>query len=299
MKLSEVCVMRPSLKLVVDGEFNALGMATTKYNEESVLSFIEKPAFINSVLDNPNITCVICNESVFEEIVFPENLGIVISSAPRLDFYQLHNLLAETDFYWERFENKIHPTANIHPTAVLYDHSIEIGKNCLIEANVVIHPGTIIGDNCVIRSGSQISTSGFQFLNTGDEIISVISGGRVILEDYVEIQHLNCIDKGVFGGDTILQKYVKTDNLVQIAHDDVIGARTRIAAGTIFGGRTVLGDDCWAGLNTTITNGIIIGDNAYASLGSVVTRDVPEGSKVTGNFAIDHDKFLDHLKKIR
>ena len=125
------------------------------------------------------------------------------------------------------------------------------------------------------------------------------SAGRVVLEDYVEIQHLSCVDRGVFGGETLIKKYAKIDNLVHIAHDDIIGERTHIVAGTALGGRVTIGSDSWTGINATISNGITIGDDATVSLGSVVTRDVPSDETVTGNFAIDHKKFLDNLRKIR
>lgn len=299
MKLSELSRIRPELQLKVDGEFDALGMVTSKFSTEKVLTFIENIKYMDSLLANPNVTGILCSKTIYESMSFPDGIGVVVTPNPRLDFYQIHNYLAESEFYWKKTENSIHPTSIIHPTAVLYDHSIVIGSNCLIEANVVIHPGTFIGNNCIIRSGSQVSTSGFQFLNTGEEIVSVISGGRVVIEDYVEIQHLTCIDKGVFGGDTVIKKYAKIDNLCHIAHDDIIGERANVVAGTALGGRVTLGDDSWTGINSTVSNGITVGENAFVSLGSVVTRDVPDGATVTGNFAIDHQKFLENLKKIR
>lgn len=299
MKLSELFGNHPTIKIIRDGEFDMLGMGTTVYSEENVLTFLESEKFLEQVQSNPNVTCIICHSNLVGNIELPDHIGLVASDSPRLDFYQSHNKLAGSDFYWEKFENKIHPSANIHPTAVLYDHSIEIGEGCLIEANVVLHPGTIIGKNCVIRSGSQIGTSGFQFMKYEDQVISVESGGRVIIEDYVEIQHLTCIDRGAFGGDTLIKKHARIDNLCHIAHDDVIGERTFVVAGTTLGGRVVIGDDAWTGINATISNGISVGNNSTISLGAVVTKDVDSGETVTGNFAIDHKKFLEHLKKIR
>jgi len=45
--------------------------------------------------------------------------------------------------------------------------------------------------------------------------------------------------------------------------------------------------------------GIVIGDKAVITTGSVVTQDVAPGQRVTGNFAIDHDKFIAFLRGIR
>ena len=96
-----------------------------------------------------------------------------------------------------------------------------------------------------------------------------------------------------------LQDNVKVDNFVHIAHDCVIGERTLITAGVKFGGRTIVGNDCWIGINSTISNGLNIGNNVTISLGSVVTRDVADNLTVTGNFAIEHKKFIDFIKSIR
>ncbi len=72
-----------------------------------------------------------------------------------------------------------------------------------------------------------------------------------------------------------------------------------IVAGSAIGGRTIVGDDVWIGINSTISNGLTIGDNCRISLGSVVTQSVAAGKTVTGNFAIDHKKFIEFIKSIR
>lgn len=61
----------------------------------------------------------------------------------------------------------------------------------------------------------------------------------------------------------------------------------------------MIGDNVWIGPGVTITNGIEVGNKASISIGSVVTKSVNDGSTVTGNFAIDHSKFIEHMKTIR
>ena len=70
-----------------------------------------------------------------------------------------------------------------------------------------------------------------------------------------------------------------------------------IVANSAIGGRTVIGDDSWVGLGANVTNGIVMGNHARANIGSVVTKDVPDGASMSGNFAIDHKRFLENLKK--
>jgi len=280
-------------------EFDTLGMATSKYPNKKVLSFISDEKYVKSILENKNIVGLICTEEIYERYKDLKNYGVVLAQNPKKVFFQIHNILAESGFYWKKFNNQISESSYISNKAIIGEHSIKIGDNCIIEPGVVIHPGTIIGDNVIIRSGSQIGSSGFQFVKTENNIIPVLTAGRVIIRDNVEIQHNCCIDRGVLGGDTVLDSNVKLDNFVHIAHDDYIGERTFITAGAKLSGRVTIGKDCWIGVNATISNGISIGNNCRISLGSVVTKDVPSGKTVTGNFAIEHSKFIEFIKSIR
>lgn len=299
MKLSEIINLGIDCHVVMDTQIDALGMATSHYIDEKVLCFLTDKKYTQDIIDNKNVVAIICTKEILDEINLPFNKGIVLSDNPKIDFFRIHNLLVDKNFYWKEFRNEISEKAIISEYAIISDHSIKIGENSIIEPGVVILPGTIIGNGVIIRSGSQIGTNGFQFINNGDSVFSVKTGGRAIIKDGVEIQHNCCVDRGVLGGDTILEKDVKLDNCVHIAHDDHIGERTFITAGVKLAGRVIIGKDCWLGVNSTFSNGIVIGDNCKISLGSVVTQDVKSNTTVTGNFAIDHNKFIQFIKSIR
>ncbi|WP_054870729.1 UDP-3-O-(3-hydroxymyristoyl)glucosamine N-acyltransferase [Caloranaerobacter sp. TR13] len=299
MSLKSICNNNTEWLLKSNCEFDTLGMATSKYPDKKVLSFISDEKYFNSIINNKDIVGIICTEEIYKRYDELKNYGVIIAKDPKRAFFEIHNMLAKTEFYWKKFKNKISETSDVSNDAIIGEHSIEIGDNCIIEPGVVIHPGTIIGDNVIIRSGSQIGTSGFQFIKVKNDVIPVTTAGRVIIRDNVEIQHNCCIDRGVLGGDTVLDYNVKLDNFVHIAHDDYIGERTFITAGVKLSGRVVVGKDCWLGVNATVSNGINIGDNCRISLGSVVTKDVPSGTTVTGNFAIEHSKFIEFIKSIR
>lgn len=299
MDLKSLCQYNSEWLLISNTEFDTLGMVTSEFPGKKVLSFVANEKYIEFVFNNKNIVAIICTQELYDKHFNYANYGVVLASDPKRAFFDMHNILASKEFYWKRFNNKISQTAKISEDTIIGEHSIQIGDNTIIEAGVIIHPGTIIGNNVIIRSGTQIGTTGFQFNNNGKDVSSVITAGRVIIKDNVEIQHNCCVDRGVLGGDTVLDNNVKIDNLVHIAHDDYIGERTFITAGVKLSGRVVIGKDCWLGVNATISNGINIGDNCKISLGSVVTRDVPSNTTVTGNFAIEHSKFIEFIKSIR
>jgi UDP-3-O-[3-hydroxymyristoyl] glucosamine N-acyltransferase len=283
-----------------DGEFTMLGKATTTFEpHHRVLTYLTEARYVAPLSQNPNIVAAIIDAALIDSIEVPAHWGILVDADPKKAFIRIHNALADQDFYWQRFPNQIDPSAVISPQAFIADHSVKIGARVLIEPHATIHSGTIIGDDCVIRSGTRIGSNGFEFSRDGDTMIQVKCAGRAILEHHVEVQHNCCVDRGIYGGDTVLREYSKYDNLVHIAHDCDIGARSSITGGSIIAGRTILGTDVWIGPNVTLSNGLTIGDGATVSIGSVVTRDVAPGQTVTGNFAIDHAKFLAFLKSIR
>ncbi|HZJ69120.1 MAG TPA: UDP-3-O-(3-hydroxymyristoyl)glucosamine N-acyltransferase [Candidatus Eisenbacteria bacterium] len=288
-----------NFEILKDADFDQVGMATTIYKNERVLSFLEDSKFLDSILDNPNIVAIVTTKEIYEQNVISKDYGIIFSTNPKLLFYEIHNKLIDMSFYQRKADNKISTSSEVSNNAFLADYNIQIGDNCIVEPGVVIYPNTKIGDNVIIRAGSTIGSEGFQFLNEGESVIAAKSAGGVVIESNVEIQNNTCVDRGVFGGNTIIKQNAKIDNLVHIAHDAIIGKRTMIAAGSAIGGRTVIGSDSWIGINATISNGLTLGDNCKISLGAVVTQDVPSGKTVTGNFAIDHKKFIEFIKSIR
>lgn len=299
MNIIELKNIIPEIDIVNDASFNALGMATTCFSNERVLSFLSDEKYLESIISNKNIVALITSKEIYSRNSILFNYGLIIDDNPKLVFYKIHNILSDHEFYWKKFNNVIADSAKISDNAYIEDNSIYIGNNTVIEPGVVIHSGSIIGDNVIIRSGSKIGSCGFQFLNLKNKVYPVKTGGRVIIKDNVEVQHNCCIDRGVLGGDTIISQYVKLDNFVHIAHDDIIGERTLITAGVKLSGRVIIGQDCWIGVNATVTNGISIGNNCKISLGAVVTKSIPDNSTVSGNFAIDHSKFIEFIKSIR
>lgn len=67
---------------------------------------------------------------------------------------------------------------------------------------------------------------------------------------------------------------------------------------SLLGGRVQSGENAYFGPNCTVKNGLKIGKNAKISMGAVVTQDVADNETVTGNFAIEHSKFLKIFKKL-
>ena len=285
-----------NLTISQNSSFKSLGLV--HQIKEEMLAFVESEKYISEANNNASIRIVITKEEYKNE--FRNDIVVVFSNNQRESFYRIHNYLVDnTNFYGEKFENKIAQSAKIYPNTYIAPSNIIIGENVILEPNVVILENVIIEDNVIVRAGSVIGSEGFEYKRVGDTVISVKHAGGVILRKGVEIGSNCCVDKAVFPGFTEIGEDSKLDNLVHIAHDVKIGKRVFIPAGAIIAGSTIIEDDVWIGPNATISSGIRIGRNTFVSLGAVVIKSVKDNERVSGNFAIEHNKLLRFLNTIR
>ena len=291
MKLSEV-VKDLKGELVRDGDFSDINFCTAS-PDYSFLTFMEKPKFIDKM--DKNVSCVICTADMKEKI--PNSVdGLFISTNPKYDFYCIHNRLTSL---MKKEITIIDESAVIDERAVIAPFNVKIGKHVVIEANVVINENVYIDDNVIIHSNSVIGGRSFDFAKSiNGEMVGWTDAGCVVIKSGVEICSSAHIAQACLSEDiTILDENCKIDAFVHLGHGAHIGKRTLIAAGAIIGGNSIVGDDSWVGINATVSNRMVIGNNTRVSLGSVVTKNVGDNTTVTGNFAIDHTRFLNNLKR--
>lgn len=281
--------------ILKEGEFDNLGLL--KFNSDKLLVNFYDESYLPTLLQNPHISCIITTKALAP--LFDTNrYGILISENPNKTFYNIHDyLLDNTEFYWKNFTTRIAESAKIHPRAIVADRNVSIGEQCIIEANVVINENTLIGDHVIIRAGTIIGGEGFEFKTIENKVFAVRHAGGVKINDNVEIQYNCTVDKSVFKSFTKIGANTKIDNLVYIAHNNNIGNNCRIAGSAAILGSSTIGNNVWIGPNSSISSEITIGDEAKVTIGAVVTRDVAEGQRVSGNFAVDHGKFIPFLKK--
>ena len=296
MILSEIIELLDGLTLLKDGEFTSLGLAVSECDEK-ILTFIENEKYIDSL--SGKVTSLITTEEIGEKL--KSKYGVIISKNPRGDYFKLHNKLSyKIGYRREEFNTSIGEGCKISKLASISDKNVIIGNNVIIEEFVVIRENTVIGDNSIIRSGVVLGGEGYEYKRIDGIIMNVNHCGGVIIENNVEVQYNSCVDKALYPWDnTIVGEYSKLDNLVHIEHGVKIGKRCLIASRSTFGGRTILGNDSWVGLGSIISNGLKLGNKVSISLGAVVTKSLEDGEKVSGNFAINHDKFIDFIRNIR
>ncbi len=286
----------PNCCVLRDGNFESVGLVT--YQTLRMFSFLDDEHFLPTVLQNQAISCVVTKERFVEQL--PHNLGILVTNQPKRVFFEIHNYLAEkTELYWKSFSSKISPDANIHPNAYVSPKDVKIGPGTLVEPHATILERTTIEDDVIVRAGAVIGCQGYEFKHLGNHIMPVAHAGGVWIHPRVEIQGNTVVDRAVFGGFTEIGEETKIDNLVHVAHNVRIGKRCRIVALAMLGGSVTIGDDAWIGPSAVISSEVSIGNGAFVTLGSVVTRNVADDQRVTGNWAIDHEKFTAFMRSIR
>ncbi len=174
-------------------------------------------------------------------------------------------------------EADIHPSAIIEPNVVVAS-DVKIGENCYIQANVTIMEHVVIGDNVTIQSGTVIGSDAFYFKKTREGYEKWRSGGRVVIEDNVDIGALCTINRGV-SGDTVIGAGSKLDCQVQIGHGVVIGRNCLIAAQAGIGGKTIIEDGVVIYGQAGIAQNIRIGKKAIISAKAGVSKEI-EGGKL-------------------
>lgn len=180
----------------------------------------------------------------------------------------------------------------IYPQVYIGD-GVSVGKNCIIYPGVRIYKGCKIGNNCIIHANAVIGSDGFGFAPTSDGTYKKIpQTGIVTIEDDCEIGANTVIDRSTMGT-TLIEKGVKLDNLIQVAHNVVIGANTVIAAQCGIAGSTKVGRSCMFGGQVGIAGHLEIADGTMLAAQSGVQGNIKEpGKSFMGTPAIEHMNYI-------
>src|SRR5438094_5108716 len=156
-------------------------------------------------------------------------------------------------------------------------HETVIGPACLIYPRVTIRERSRIGSRVIIHSGAVIGADGFGFEMVDGRQEKIQQLGIVQIDDDVEIGANTTIDRARFGR-TWIQEGAKIDNLVQIAHNVVIGKNTVMAAQSGIAGSVQIGQRVLIGGQVGVIGHIEIGDNTALGAQSGISKNISGGA---------------------
>lgn len=279
---------------VGDASFQILGLNEIHVVEKGDIVFVDHPKYYDKAL-NSAATTILINTKV----TCPEGKSLLISDDPFRDFNKLTKhfnpfnaskvSIAESAVIGE---NSI-----IQPNVFIGNH-VKIGNNCIIHPNVTIYDHTVIGNNVTIHANTVLGADAFYYKNRVTGFDKLISGGRVVLEDDVDVGASCTIDKGVTG-DTTIGKGTKIDNQVHVGHDTRIGEKCLIASQTGIAGCVVIEDKVtiWGQVGTN--SGITIGKGAIILGQTGVTKSVAGGKTYFGTPISESREKLKEMAEIK
>lgn len=275
-------------------DFPVKGMNEIHVVQPGDIVFVDHPKYYDRALNSP-ATIILINKRV----PCPEGKALLISDDPFRDFNKLTQRLKP----FQASNQSISETAEIGENTVIQPNvfignNVKIGKNCVIHSNVSIYDGAVIGDHVIIHAGTVIGGDAFYFKNRPEGFDKLLSGGNVVIEDYVELGSLCSIDKGVSASTTIGEG-TKIDNQVQIGHDTIIGKRCLIASQVGIAGCVLIEDFVTIWGQVGITSGITIGEKAVISAQSGVSKSLPGHKAYFGTPADEFRKKYKEMASIR
>lgn len=290
-------------ELVGDPSVAISGVAGIKEAGEGEITFLSNVKYI-PYLDQTRASAII----TFKDTV-PGSKPLIRTLNPSQAFTKVVSVLRP--FTAARATGSVHSTAVIHPGAKLGhqvnvgpyaviedgasigDHSILeahtfVGAGCRLGRDVHLYPmvtvreETEIGDRVIVHSGTVIGSDGFGYEAVDGRHVKIPQTGTVLIEDDVEIGANVCIDRGRFQKTTI-RRGVKIDNLVQIAHNVVIGENSLVISQAGISGSSELGKNVIVAGQAGIVGHVTLGDETKVGAGAGVTKSWPSKSVILGS----------------
>jgi UDP-3-O-[3-hydroxymyristoyl] glucosamine N-acyltransferase len=178
----------------------------------------------------------------------------------------------------------------LHPNVTLYE-GVVLGNDVTLHSGVSIREGCRIGNRVTIHNGTVIGSDGFGYAPNGQTWFKIPQIGNVVIDDDVEIGANTTVDRAALET-TRIGRGTKIDNLVQVAHNCLIGEDCIIVAQAGIAGSVKLGKHVTLGGQVAIVDHVSIGDNAMVSGQSGVFNNVVAGTVVSGTPAMAHQARL-------
>ncbi|WP_166387427.1 UDP-3-O-(3-hydroxymyristoyl)glucosamine N-acyltransferase [Polaribacter sp. 11A2H] len=281
-------------EFIGDKNFEILGINEIHVVEKGDIVFVDHPKYYDKAL-NSAATTILINKKV----ECPEGKALLISDDPFRDFNKI------TKYFNPFIASKV----GISETAIIGENTIiqpnvfignnvTVGNNCVIHPNVTIYDNAVIGNNVTIHANTVLGADAFYYKNRPEGFDKLISGGRVVLEDNVDLGASCTIDKGVTG-DTTIGKGTKIDNQVHVGHDTKIGKKCLIASQTGIAGCVIIEDEVtiWGQVGTN--SGITIGKGAIILGQTGVTKSVAGGKSYFGTPVSESREKLKEMAEIK
>jgi UDP-3-O-[3-hydroxymyristoyl] glucosamine N-acyltransferase len=296
--------------VIGDDQVEISGVAAIEVAEAGDITFIATPRYLSKFAETKASAVI-----VSKEIPSPQKPLLCVNN-PYLAFAKVLAFFSQKPYQ----PKGIDPNAWISPTAqlgqeisiypfvsigdrcrigdrvtlypgVFVGEDSSIGEESILYPNVSIYPGTAIGKRVILHSGVVIGADGFGYVKDGKKNVKIPQIGRVEIGDDVEMGPNTTVDRATLGK-TVIRRGVKIDNLVQVAHNVVVGEDSILVAQVGIAGSTKIGSNVTLGGQVGVAGHVEIGDNVMVGAQSGVPSDLAANQAYTGSPVLPHREFL-------
>lgn len=317
-RLSELAE-RVGARLIGDGSLLVRSLATLEDAAPDQLSFFANPRYLKQ-LRASRAGAVLVQDKMSDEVP----CAAIVVADPYLAYAQLSQLFDWRDQPVSGISPTavVHPSASIDPTAEI-SAQVVIGERAIIEADAYIGPNTVVGRDCrigagsrleagvvlypdvwlgervIVHGGSVLGADGFGFARHQQRWVKIYQSGGVRIGDDVEIGAGVTIDRGALSP-TRIERGVKLDNQIQIAHNVVIGEDSAIAGCTGIAGSTRIGKRCTLAGMVGVTGHLQIADDTHITAMSLVSKSIDTpGAYSSGTGLEPHQQWKRNVVRFR
>jgi len=303
-------------KVIGDGRVVIRKVAPIEEAGTGDITFLANPRF-RRFLSDCRATAIIVGPGIVKDAPDRAGQGYLEVAHPYLAFAQVLQLFVPS----ARLNRQISPLAHVDASAtvetdvtvfphvyigerakvgrgtalypgVFLDRETWVGEDCVLHANVVVREGCRLGNRVILHAGVVIGSDGFGYAGEGDHRLKIPQVGSVVVEDDVEIGANTTVDRATLGR-TVIGRGTKIDNLVQIAHNVIIGENSIIAAQAGIAGSTRIGKDVTLAGQAGVINHVTIGDGAKIGPQAGVVQSVAPGAVLSSALsAAPHHQWL-------
>ncbi|EAC7885250.1 bifunctional UDP-N-acetylglucosamine diphosphorylase/glucosamine-1-phosphate N-acetyltransferase GlmU [Listeria monocytogenes] len=270
----------------------------------------------------------VSNDNVQGEYYLPDVIKILKDSDEVVAAYRMESFeeslgvndriaLAEASKLMQRRINENHMRNGVtlvNPESTYIDIDVKIGQDTVIEPGVILRGKTVIGDDCVVTSGSEIVNSviGERVNVRTSSIFESKVGDDVQIGPYAHLRPESDIHDHVKIGNYVETKKAVVGEGTKLPHfiymgDAEIGKNVNVGCGSIavnYDGKnkakTIIGDDVFVGCNSNLVAPVKVGDRAFIAAGSTITKDVPDDAlgiaRAKQDNKLGYAKHLNHGK---
>ena len=296
--------------VVGDGEIEISGIAALEEARAGEITFIADPKYLPK-LGETKASAIIVSRDVSQG-----GKPLLCVTNPYLAFVKILTLFFEKPYQPKGIDSNtwISPTAKLGKDLTLYpfvyvgDRSsigdrvtlypgvhvgedAAVGEDSILYPNVSVYPGAVVGKRVILHSGVVIGGDGFGYVKEAKKNVKIPQVGTVEIEDDVELGANTTVDRATLGK-TIIRRGTKIDNLVQVAHNVVIGEDSILCAQAGISGSTKIGSNVTLAGQVGVVDHVEIGDNVIVGAQAGVTHNLPGNQGYVGSPALPHREFL-------